>query len=464
MLTLAIIGAGYVGLVTGACFAQKGFRVIIIENNAEKIIQLKQGQIPFYEPHLNVIVADAIARNTIVFVSTIADGLTYKPEIIFSCVGTPSLPNGSADLAYVEQAASEIGRNLTNYTLIVNKSTVPVGTAQKVRSIIQQELDARNLTVEFDVASNPEFLKEGDAVNDFLYPDRIVVGVDSEKASQLLYSTYKPFIINDSQFVCMNIESAELTKYASNAMLALRISFMNQLALLADIIGADIEQVKNGMSTDKRIGGAFLNAGIGYGGSCFPKDVKALIHMGKEVGLPMTLIQEVDNVNTVQRAWFINKIIAHYGPSLAHKTVGLWGIAFKPETDDIRCAPSIDVISELVKRGANVIAYDPVATMHIQEISLLHKVIMAANSKEVLEKSDCLVVLTEWKEFLSYLPQDFLALKDKIIFDGRNCYDPIGMHALGLTYFNVGRNSIAQALNCKKTKMNTHHIQSSAIL
>lgn len=444
MLTsLMVIGAGYVGLVTGACFAQKGNNVVIVENNQDKIEALILGKIPFYEPWLETIVIDSIAKKTLTFESSIEKGLAHNPTIIFSCVGTPPLADGGADLSYVEKVAEEIGTHITDYTLVVNKSTVPVGTGEKVKRIIQKQLDMRNIKITFDVASNPEFLKEGDAVNDFLTPDRIVVGIESEKAAQLLFDLYKPFITSNNQFLCMNIESAELTKYASNAMLATRISFMNQLALLADRVGADIEQVKIGMSKDRRIGQAFLNAGIGYGGSCFPKDVSALVHMGKQNHIPMTLVQEVENVNHFQRVWFINRISTYYGPHLTDKTVGIWGLSFKPETDDIRCAPSLDVIDDLLEKKAKIIAYDPVAATNVAKI-YGEKITFAQNASDVLMQADFLIILTEWKEFLNYATHEFLHLQDKLIFDGRNCFDPREMNAVGLQYFCIGRNSLTQ--------------------
>ncbi len=439
MKNIAVIGAGYVGLVTGACFAQKGNHVTIIEINQDKIAKLLRGEVPFYEPGLDTLVANAIANKTITFVTSIAQALTDKPELIFSCVGTPSLPNGAADLSYVEAAAAEIGAAITDYTLVVNKSTVPVGTGQKVQAIIAGQLAQRGITVPFDVASNPEFLKEGDAINDFLNPDRVVVGVESPKAAQLLRELYDPFITSDEQFLCMNRPSAELTKYAANTMLATRISFMNQLAILADLMGADIDQVKRGIANDRRIGNHFLNAGIGYGGSCFPKDVKALIHMGSEYHFPMTLVKEVDNINHFQRVWFINKISTHYGPLLKDKTVGIWGLAFKPETDDIRCAPSLDLIDDLLLRESNVLVYDPVAMPNISA-RYGGALTYATSAQQILEESDFLVILTEWKEFLEFKPESFNLLRDKTVFDGRNCFNPSAMQQAGIRYLSVGRN------------------------
>ncbi|MFA6262963.1 MAG: UDP-glucose/GDP-mannose dehydrogenase family protein [Candidatus Babeliales bacterium] len=442
MSKLAVIGAGYVGLVTGACFAHKGHNVIIIDNNQDKINALIHSTIPFFEPGLDTIVMDALSKGTITFATGIQEAMAQHPEVIFNCVGTPSLSNGAADLSYVEHAAYEVGHTITHPALIVNKSTVPVGTARTVKNIIERELHLRNLVLNIDVASNPEFLKEGDAVNDFNHPDRIVVGTETEAAATTLRNLYQSFITDEHQFVVMSIESAELTKYAANTMLAMRISFMNQLAQLADKVGADIEEIKRGISGDQRIGKHFLNAGIGYGGSCFPKDVKALIHMGTENLFPMTLIQEVDHINAYQRQWFINRICSHYGPTLAHKTVGIWGLAFKPNTDDIRHAPSLDLIDELIQRGSHIIAYDPAAQDNIGA-RYGQKISFASTWKEILQQTDFLVVLTEWKEFSTCDAHDFLSLVDKTVFDGRNCFDPVLMKKAGVNYFCVGRKNAA---------------------
>jgi UDPglucose 6-dehydrogenase len=461
MKKIAIIGAGYVGLVTGACFAQKGNRVTIVDNNQDKINQLLEGKIPFYEPHLDTIVKDALAKKTISFASTIQEALSQNPELVFSCVGTPSLPNGAADLSFVEAVAAEIGTHLHQHTIIVNKSTVPVGTAAKVSNIIAGKLAERNSKVTFDVVSNPEFLKEGDAVNDFLMPDRVVVGVSSLHAAETLYDLYKPFLTTEKQFLVMTPPSAELTKYASNAMLATRISFMNQLAHLADKLGADINQVKHGMAQDRRIGSHFLNAGIGYGGSCFPKDVAALVQMGVEQHYPMTLVKEVENINHVQRLWFSHRITSHYGPALATKTAGIWGLAFKPETDDIRSAPSIDVIKKLLEQGASVIVYDPVAIENIKKI-FGDLITYAENSQQVLQRADFLVLLTEWEEFTKAIPSQFLQLKDKILFDARNCFTPEDMQALGISYYCIGRNSVTDCNDSFVSQVQPSHSDASA--
>lgn len=440
MSRIAVVGAGYVGLVTGVCFAQKYNFVTIIEKDKSKINSLMAGRVPFYEPGLDILLKNAIEQNKIVFVDSIKKALLEKPQVIFSCVGTPSLPDGDADLSAVWDVATKVGQNLNDYCLFINKSTVPVGTAKKVDSIISQELKKRNLDVAFDVASNPEFLKEGNALNDFLMPDRIVVGVRSSRANDILKIIYKPFISKKDQFISMNIESAELTKYASNAMLATRISFMNQLALLADKVGADIFEIKNGMAKDSRIGSAFLDSGIGYGGSCFPKDVKALVKMGEKNNQPMSLVAQVDHVNNEQRNSFIDKIIDYYGRNLVDKKIGIWGLAFKPETDDIRYAPAIDVIRKMLDYGAEIVVYDPQAQDNIKNI--FGDQIKFDSAQNILNNSNFLIILTEWKEFLNYEPIDFSLLKDKVVFDGRNCFEPVDMKQNGIKYFNIGRNSV----------------------
>lgn len=448
MSRITVVGAGYVGLVTAVCFAQKHNFVTIVEKDKSKIKLLLAGKVPFYEPGLDLFLKNAIAENKIVFVDSIKKALKEKTEVIFSCVGTPSLAGGDADLSYVYSVASEVGKNLEDYSLFINKSTVPVGTAKTVKNIILKELKDRNLDFTFDVASNPEFLKEGDALNDFLMPDRVVVGVESSKAKEILRGLYKPFISKKNQFIVMNIESAELTKYASNAMLATRISFMNQLALLADKVGADILDVKKGVAKDSRIGSSFLNSGIGYGGSCFPKDVKALVKMGEKNNQPMSLVEIVDRVNGEQRNYFIDKILSYYGRNLEDKVIGIWGLAFKPETDDIRYSPAIDVIKKLLEYNYKIIAYDPQAQNNIKNI--FGDRVEFDLAENILKRSNFLILLTEWKEFLSYKPADFFALKDKVIFDGRNCFNPIEMKNSGIKYFNIGRNNVAGIVESEK--------------
>lgn len=447
MRKVVVIGAGYVGLVTGACLAKKDNHVTIVDTNKTKIQSLKQGSVPFYEPGLDELVTQGIEHQKLSFATSLCECISEperRPEIIFSCVGTPSNPDGSSDLSFVWHVAQEIGKHLSEHCLIVNKSTVPVGTTKKMARIIAQAIQGRGLTLDFDIASNPEFLKEGDALNDFFHPDRIVVGTESRNAENLLYDLYKPFLTHNNQFLVMNISSSELTKYASNAMLATRISFMNQLAHLADKTGADIAQIKRGMALDARIGGAFLNAGVGYGGSCFPKDVKALAHMGIEHDTPMSLVKEVDIVNDAQRASFISLIFQEY-PAVQDKTFGIWGLSFKPGTDDIRCAPSLDIINALLERGAKIVVHDPEAMNNIRAI-FGTKIIYSNDAFSVIQHSDALIILTEWEGFLSARPVDFLLLKDKTIFDGRNCLDGQGLVKLGMRYFCIGR-----MISCKDT-------------
>lgn len=461
MNKIAVIGAGYVGLVTAVCFAQKieNF-IILVEQNKKKIEALKRGKVPFYEPGLDILLKNAIEQNKIVFAASIHKALKENPKIIFSCVGTPSLPDGDVDLSAVLNVASEVGKNLESYILFINKSTVPVSTGQKVKAIISKELKSRNLNIPFNIASNPEFLKEGDALNDFLIPDRVVIGVDSDKAITILKRLYKPFITNSKQLIVMGIESAELTKYASNAMLATRISFMNQLSLLADKVGADISDIKNGISKDRRIGPSFLNAGIGYGGSCFPKDVKALVKMGEKNNLSMSLTSIVDKINEEQRFWFVDQILNYYKFNLSDKKIGIWGLAFKPETDDIRSAPAINIIKKLIEYNTNIIAYDPQANANIKDI-FKDSIEFANSSQKVLNGSDFLIILTEWKEFLNYSPSDFIVLSDKTVFDGRNLFDPETMQKNGINYFCVGRNNVNKKIKKDVTIVRRKLIENS---
>lgn len=462
MKKITVIGAGYVGLVTAACLAQKNNIVTVVERDLEKITCLLNGKVPFYEPGLDHLIMSAIQTKHLIFVNNIAQALEDEPEIIFSCVGTPSQEDGSANLSHVWNAAVEIGKHLQKYALVVNKSTVPVGTAEQEKKIIQEELDKRQSNLTFSVASNPEFLKEGDAVNDFLMPDRIIIGVDSTKAQNLLTDLYYPFLSHGAPLVSMTPASAELTKYAANAMLATRISFMNQMALLADKLGADISDIKKGMSLDKRIGGAFLNSGIGYGGSCFPKDVKALVSMGNTNGVRMSLVEEVEHVNELQKQIFIARILAHYKNDVANKKIGIWGLSFKPETDDIRCSPAIDVINKLLSLGAYVTAYDPAATNNMQAL-FKNTVTFAKSADDVIKNSDSLVILTEWQEFLRYDLEKFTILKDNVIFDGRNCYAPEQLAHYGIAYVTIGRNIATNIKTASPIKTNIEHAISSGV-
>lgn len=445
-MNITVIGAGYVGLVTAACFSSKNHKVVVVEKDAGKIEQLLQGKIPFYEPGLDKLVLDGITHKTLSFEKSIDKAVGKDESIIFLCVGTPSHTDGSADLSAVLSVAHDIGSIIKNYTLVINKSTVPVGTAKKVQSIILSELEIRNVMIPFDVASNPEFLKEGSALDDFLNPDRVVVGTSSKTAEKILRDLYAPFLPGMSQLIVMSTESAELTKYAANAMLATRISYMNQMAHLADQCGADIHDVKKGIATDRRIGAHFLNAGVGYGGSCFPKDVRALIHTGREYGIPMTLVEQVNTINQQQRRSFIEVILSYCKENQAFsKKVGIWGLSFKPETDDIREAPSIDVIQALLDYGVEVCAYDPQAVDHFK-MMYGNRILFEATADDVLKNADFLIILTEWQEFVDCPMIKFQQLKDKVIFDGRNCFNPVMMHKYGISYISIGRNNVGQEL------------------
>jgi len=440
MSKITVIGAGYVGLTTAACLASKKNSVTVVEKNKNKIDLINQGKIPFYEPELAEIVLQGIKEKNLTFTTDIEKTLTEKPEFIFSCVNTPPQPDGSADLSAVYAVATEVGKNLLDETIFLNKSTVPVGTTKKTELIIKRELRKRNAQITFDVASNPEFLQEGSAVRNCLHPERIIVGAKSKETLNKIFDLFKPFIQKKEQFISMNVESAELTKYAANSMLAMRISFMNQLALLADKVGANIDEIKKGIASDHRIGNKFLNAGIGYGGSCFSKDIKALCFLGELKKTPLPLFEEIERANDRQREWFVQKVIDFYKNKIKNKRIGIWGLSFKPNTNDLRHAPSIEIVTQLLKKGATVIAYDPV--VKAKEVTHLfpRNFQTTDTSREVLEKADCLLMLTEWDEFLSYKPSDFLTLTDKVLFDGRNCFDPKAVNKAGVEYISVGRN------------------------
>lgn len=440
-MNILIIGAGYVGLVTAACFSAQGNHVKVVEKDPIKIEALQQGKIPFYEPGLEKLVTDGYKNKTLTFTQSLSDGLQNKPELIFCCVGTPSNQDGSVDLSFIKSVMQELGESLQHDVTIVNKSTVPLGTAQWAKEFINELLIARGVKVEIDVASNPEFLREGNAIFDFMSPDRIVIGVTTEMAKKQLSNLYRPFLTDATQFIVTSPESAELAKYAANAMLATRISFMNQMACFADHVGADIKVIEKVLGSDKRIGSAFLQAGIGYGGSCFPKDVKALISMGQEHDQTMSLLEAVDAINTQQRFHFAQSILTFYENNIKNKTIGIWGLAFKPETDDIRYAPALDIIRFLQRHGAKIIAYDPVA-MATTKNELGDSITYASSAHEVVQHADCLVLCTDWKEFLTYSPEQFAGLKDHIIFDGRNCLDPLQLSKLGVTYIGLGRKNI----------------------
>ena len=439
-MKITVIGTGYVGLVTGACLAEVGNDVLCMDVDAGKIETLKAGGIPIYEPGLEEMVRRNVASGRLVF-TTDAETAAQFGEIQFIAVGTPPDEDGSADLQYVVAAARNIGRHMNAFKLVVNKSTVPVGTADRVRSAIQDELQARGLDLDFCVASNPEFLKEGAAVDDFMKPDRIVIGTDSDRATQLLRTLYAPFQRNHDRLIAMDIHSAELTKYAANAMLATRISFMNELAILAEKLGADIEQVRHGIGADPRIGYHFLYAGCGYGGSCFPKDVQALRRTAQENAVPLRVLEAVEQANEAQKSVLISKLRARFGADLKNRHFAFWGLAFKPNTDDMRAAPSRTMIEALWSMGATVAAYDPAAMEETRRIyGQRADLTLAESPMQALAGADALLVVTEWKAFRSPNFETMKTLlKNPVIFDGRNLYDPATMREQGFEYFPIGR-------------------------
>jgi len=439
-MKITVIGAGYVGLVSGACLAEMGNHVVCLDVDPRKIDMLNKGEIPIHEPGLDQVVQRNAAAGRLQFTTDIGVAVAHG-TLQFIAVGTPPDEDGSADLQYVLAAARNIGRLMTDYKLVIDKSTVPVGTADKVKAAIQSELDARGLALEFSVASNPEFLKEGAAVDDFMKPDRIVVGAEDDRATNLLRAVYAPFQRNRDKLVVMDVRSAELTKYAANAMLATRISFMNELALLAENLGADIELVRQGIGSDPRIGYHFLYAGCGYGGSCFPKDVKALIRTASENGRDLKVLQAVEDANDAQKQVLVGKIVKRFGDDLAGKRFAVWGLAFKPNTDDMREASARVLIGELLARGASVTAYDPVAMDEARRIfGDEPRIAYAENPDEALVGADALAIVTEWKEFRS---PDFAriatTLKTPVIFDGRNLYEPRIVRDAGIDYQPIGR-------------------------
>ena len=432
-MKITVIGTGYVGLVAGACLADMGNEVICIDNNIEKLQQLEKGIIPIYEPGLEELVKSNVKENRLTFSSNINDAVK-KSLVCFIAVGTPQDEDGSADLQYVFAVARDIAKSMNGYKVIVDKSTVPVGTADKVTEIIKQYTNH-----EFDVVSNPEFLKQGNAVDDFLSPDRVVIGSNSEKATKIMQEIYSPFLRTANRIVLMDVKSAEMTKYAANSFLATKVSFMNEIANLCELVGADAEMVRVGMATDTRIGNRFLFPGVGYGGSCFPKDVKALINTGKEYGCEMYLAGVVDKINKRQRQYFINKILKQFGENLTGKTFAIWGLAFKPKTNDLREAPSITVINALLERGAKIKAFDPKA-IETAKLYFGNKIEYAKSSYDAVENTDALILLTEWNEFRR---PDFSKLKEllknPIIFDGRNQYDEKRLEEKGFIYFGIGK-------------------------
>ena len=439
-MKITVCGSGYVGLVTGACLSEMGNHVVCLDVDERKIAILRGGGLPIHEPGLQEIVTRNAAAGRLEFTTDI-DRAVAHGTVQFIAVGTPPGEDGSADLSHVLQAARAIGDRMSDYKVIVNKSTVPVGTGDAVESAVKDALSARGASIAFAVVSNPEFLKEGAAVDDFMRPDRVVIGSDDERAVHLMRSVYSPFVRNRDRLLVMDRRSAELTKYAANAMLATRISFMNELANLAERLGADIELVRVGIGSDPRIGTQFLYAGCGYGGSCFPKDVKALMHSGADAGMSLRVLGAVEAVNEAQKQTLVDKVVARFGADLSGRRFALWGLAFKPGTDDMREAPSLVVVRELTARGASVVAYDPVATDEARRSMQGWPAIeFVASAREAVEGADALVIVTEWKEFRS---PDFdhlrRSLRQPVVFDGRNLFDPALLRGEGLEYHCVGR-------------------------
>lgn len=436
-MKISIVGTGYVGLVTGACFAEVGIDVTCVDIDEKKIENLKKGIIPIWEPGLESMVQRNVEKGRLQFSTNLASTLDGT-DVIFSAVGTPPDEDGSADLKYVLDVAREVGKHMSDYVLIVTKSTVPVGTAAKVKLTIQEELDKRGVNIPFDVASNPEFLKEGAAVSDFLKPDRIVVGVESKKAEAIMNRLYKPFTLNGHPVIIMDVPSAEMTKYAANAMLATKISFMNDIANLCEILGADVNWVRKGIGSDSRIGNKFIYPGIGYGGSCFPKDVKALIKTADQNGYSMRVLKAVEEVNDSQKSVLFHKLNTYFEGDLKDKTIAMWGLSFKPQTDDMREAPSLVLIEKLLAAGAKVKVYDPVA-MEEAKHRIGDVVEYCKDQYEALIDADAMLIVTEWAEFkfpnLNVIKK---LLKNKLIFDGRNVYDPEEIKAAGFEYFCIG--------------------------
>jgi UDPglucose 6-dehydrogenase len=439
-MKITVVGTGYVGLVSGACLAEMGNDVLCVDADADKVARLLRGEIPIHEPGLEALVRRNVAAQRLHFTTDAVEGVRFG-TIEFIAVGTPPDEDRGVDMHYVLEAARTIGRHMTDYKLVVDKSTVPVGTADLVRQAIADALAERGVEVPYSVVSNPEFLKEGAAVEDFMRPDRIIVGCDDTRAAHLMRALYEPFQRNHDKLVVMDIRSAELTKYAANAMLATRISFMNELALLAEKLGADIEQVRKGIGSDARIGSRFLYAGAGYGGSCFPKDVKALIKSAADVGQTLQVLSAVEAANDQQKRVLSRKILARFGEDLAGRRFALWGLAFKPDTDDMREAPSRVVIADLLSRGAEVVAHDPAAMDEARRVlGETPGLSYAGSAMQALAGADALVIVTEWKAFRS---PDFerirAALKQPVIFDGRNLFDPARLREAGFEYFAIGR-------------------------
>ena len=437
-MNIAVVGTGYVGLVTGACFAEVGFNVTCIDIDVQKIERLKQGISPIFEPGIEEFLTRNIANGRLHFSEVLSKEIINQSDVIFSAVGTPPDEDGSADLQYVLDVARTVGKNMDKYTVLVTKSTVPVGTAKLVADAIKDELAKRGENIEFDVASNPEFLKEGDAINDFMKPDRIVVGLSSEKVENLMNKLYNPFVLNGYPLIFTDIASAEMIKYAANAMLATRISFMNEMANLCDLVGADVKMVRKGIGTDTRIGDKFLNAGIGYGGSCFPKDVKALIKTADQNNYSLDVLKSVEVVNDRQKLVLFNKLKAYFKGDLKGKTIALWGLSYKPNTDDMREAPSLEIIKKLLEAECKVQAFDPVAMTETKR-KIGNVIQYCDNKNDALQNADALLLLTEWADF-SVVDFDILKekMKHRVVFDGRNIYNPAAFKQQGFDYFGIG--------------------------
>ncbi|MGB4013028.1 MAG: UDP-glucose/GDP-mannose dehydrogenase family protein [Bacteroidales bacterium] len=436
-MNIAIIGTGYVGLVTGTCFSEMGVNVTCVDIQKDKIKNLKNGIIPIYEPGLEELVHRNYKSGRLNFTTDLTD-LLDEVDIVFSAVGTPPDEDGGADLSYVLDVARTIGKNINKYILVVTKSTVPVGTAQKVKAVIQEELDKRGLDIEFDIASNPEFLKEGDAVNDFMKPDRVVVGVESERAKEIMEKLYKPFMMNNYRMIFTDIPSAEMIKYAANAMLATRISFMNDIANLSELVGADVNMVRKGIGSDSRIGSKFLYPGCGYGGSCFPKDVKALIKTADKMGYSMQVLKAVEDVNDNQKKVLFKKLMNHFNGDISNKRIALWGLSFKPETDDMREAPSLVLIEEILKNGGTIKAYDPIAINECRR-RIGDTIEYASDMYDATLDADALIVVTEWNEFR--LPSWNIlkrTMKTPVVLDGRNIFDRSVIVNSGFVYYGIG--------------------------
>jgi len=437
-MKITMVGTGYVGLVSGACFAETGIDITCVDIDEIKINNLNKGIMPIWEPGLDEIVTRNVDKGRLSFSTSIKESIK-DCEAVFSAVGTPPDEDGSADLQYVLTVAREVGKHMTDYLVMVTKSTVPIGTAEKVRHAIQEELNKRGVNIPFDVASNPEFLKEGSAISDFLKPDRIVVGVDSERAAKVMRKLYQPFTLNNHPVLIMDIPSAELTKYAANSMLATKISFMNDIANLCEIVGADVNSVRIGIGSDSRIGNKFLYPGVGYGGSCFPKDVKALIKTADENGHSLEILKAVEHVNDRQKSVMYNKVAKYLNHNFKDKTIALWGLSFKPNTDDMREAPSLVFIEKIIAEGGKIKAYDPVA-MEETKRKIGNTIEYATEMYDALIDAEALVIMTEWSEFR--MPNFKIIeklLKNKVIFDGRNIYDIEEMNELGWSYFSIGR-------------------------